>query len=637
MTKQLLMKQDRAKLDEAARRIRPRKGGGCLLFLTCEVPEMQNEIIAGLEDKLAGDFAVSRRAYGDGEALLGGLPLFEPEKPLLFVFIDYPYASFAAQNDEIQGWNRKLAEGLNVERDLIPKRQLHCVFILPQLVENIMALVAADFYHFRTWSAHFRDDLAVVEKRLLKPKNEDQAKRIALLEKTIYQSRDFVHKANAHMDLARVNMSADDHQLAMEHLQKAKKLYQRKKFEEGVAEAFGQIADLYMEQWKFKTALPFAKRYYSFWKSRNNPDKLCAALNNLARIKYEQCLYKESLSLWEKAREILSDHKDDRSIENKLLSQLQIGQAYFELGQTEKAIASFDSLLSSAGLNILSASFKASCYETMGIYQAHLGEIELARKYGKMAVDLDETKLTAIAFTSTLCGEWEASENWLAACLGKSKDKYDTLRLNKNIAWLSYKRMLYPKAKEQLAQVIELNDELESENSTKIINALQADILRKNGNTAEAQALYLALLGNWGEGPMLQKAEVHRGLGFIYCDRGRLDLAGEQAKVALEIAKRSSYRLSEGETLTLVARIQGLEGQWQEAYETLRIAWEKVRDRDIPLEAQVLEQLGDAALQIGNSRASVWHKKALTLYRNLDLPAAEPLAQRIERQSSQQG
>lgn len=82
----------------------------------------------------------------------------------------------------------------------------------------------------------------------------------------------------------------------------------------------------------------------------------------------------------------------------------------------------------------------------------------------------------------------------------------------------------------------------------------------------------------------------------------------------------------------LLAAIRGRQNRWEETYALLKTAHERVKDRDITLEAQALSSLGDAAQKINHPRANAYHQQALKIFRELNLPCTTSLAQRLMEQ-----
>jgi len=621
---EVLLKSDRAKLDLAARHVVLRKQLGCLVFLTCEQDVLEDEIIAGLRQRLGRTLPIERHPYGEGAALLGALP--DLDAPVVHCFVGFP-----REGDDFKDgtWARKLAEGLNVERDLIPRRQLLCTFILPRYAEDTIALVAPDFYHFSDYSAHFHDDLVEPERGEGDTSNVQE--RIVFLRTLLGKSRDPVQSANINLDLAKANLSIHERRRAEEHLEKAVKLYRKLALEQSLASAYHEMAKNLSEQGNMRSALRYAGRYHDHVRRRGAPEEIFNAHGTSMTILSALGRYGEAIDHGTRALDLLNKSKRHLdSVHHELAIMIVLAYCHAAIGEADRAEVFFSKALHLISSESASSEHLEEFVFRYGLFLIESGEVDPASAMIKKLLRGKPTLAhKRVLFRVYVCrGEWTAAEQLLQKALERARNPFNIASLHKDIAALEIRREHWHEAGSRLEHALSVAKRIEADDLEKRLRAMLAMVSRGMGDV-NAEKRHRDLLKQWGEGPVFEKAALHRSLGQHYFDDGRLDLAEKEAEFALKIEQTSRFLISEGETLVLISKIQGTRGQWRQAYETLNIARERVRDRDIPREAEVLELMGDAATQLGESRARGWYDRACTLYRHLEFPAAEALEKRL--------
>lgn len=604
MSGQLLQK-DRLKFKDLANRILPRLGTGCLAFVTCDRGELQAEILAGLEAQFRGVFRLCQHAIRPHQPYLGSLPVYDPESPELHVFTDYPYDRLVADDPKLVEENRMLAETLNIERDLLTWHNLHMIWILPQHVENTIALVAPDFYHFRTYSVHFHADLLPV---LPKPPKLDLTtmERGWFLEKQLQKSSNFIHKANTHMDLAKWNMSASETVVARKHLDAAVKLYQKQKFNQGLAAAYQSLGGLLMDELLFRQAEAFYRRALKLLDGRRDKALFVTYLN-LASCLLTQCACDAAETTLRKVP--LSELGDE-----ELAFSYHHHQAYLCAlrGETGRALST---LRSQRPVEIVT--------ERTGTFALAITLFEQLGESDEKSCEYDHDFFANVKGIYT--GEWSQVSRRL---LEKQGEDWAPI---KTMAFLLYLKREYASAAHVAIQALELLAKREIESANRQLKALLLRIERHTKPAAEVEAACLACLAQWQNVPAHECTLLRVVLGFIYCDSDRPALAWDMVHQATAVAEPANYRFILGEIAMLSAKLHGKEGQWPAAYDALKQGYEHVRDRHVALEAELLELMGQAAKQCGNPRARGWYQKALALYEMLELKQATVVAAALAR------
>ncbi len=600
----LLLKKDQRQFRELAARILPRKGQGCLAFATCERGELQAEILAGLKSQLGVAFRLREHLIKPNQVYLGDLSAYDPESPDLHVFTGYPYDRLAAEDPRLVEEHRQMAEVLNIERDLLQQRNLHLIFILPRLVENTIALVAPDFYHFRAYSIHFQADLLAP---LPKPRKLDLAamERFWFLEKKFAQSSDRIHKANAHFELADWHMSANEMAEAKQHLDKAVKLYEKQKFAEGLVAAYESMADYFFEQ---RLSHQAELWIHKILKTSGGRNKRQASVNffNLANCAMDQCK-PDAASAW------LQKATGNGLTENDLVANYaEIAQTLnLYLGETSLCLAWLNSLngQSIEPTNKIISNMKELLFEQLG----HVEGIEYPRTtYYFCAEKLHMGEWSHVIKILLLTGFASA----LATVM--------TIKL-------FYYRREFESAMNVMLQLQAGISKTEDEHTKRELKAWQLKIERHTKPAAVVEAECLACLTRWQNYPAHECVMLRVVLGFIYCDSDRPAMAWEMVQQASAVAEHARYRFLEAELAMLAARLLGKEGKWPEAYDKLKHGYERVRDHHVALEAEVLELMGQAAEQCGNPRARGWYQMAHDLYAMLELKQAAVVAAALAR------
>ncbi len=604
----LILKKDCLKFKELAQRILPRKGTGCLAFTTCDRGELQAEILEGLKKLLEADFCVREHVIRQNQPYLGVLPVYDPLSPDLHVYTGYPYDRLIAGDPKLAEDNRKLAATLNIERDLLPRHNLHVIFILPQHVENTIALLAPDFYHFRTYSIHFQADLL---SPLPRPRKLDLVtlERGRFLEKQLYHSRDWIHKANTHLELAKWNMSASEMKIAKQHLDKAVKFYQKKKFEAGLVEAYREITNMFVKQKLFRQAEIYSSRILNLLGVRN--DLFFASCLYHALIKIYQCSPCE-------ARVWIQNVSDSSVFDEVGMLRYNIVKSMLDILVGEpggcidwlKSLQPSQSISKAKGSVVTVGALVLKCFgEFVEVAEGDSGSIYVKLKMVYM-------------------GEWAVLINQL---LVEESEDSETKEL---LAMILYNKREFVPAEIVALQAQERLSKQENEFFNRYVKTLLLKIERHTKPAEEVEAECLTCLANWQHFPAHECVMLQVVLGFIYCDTDRPAMAWEMVQQATTVAEHAGYRFLEAELAMLSARLLGKEGKWSEAYDKLKHGYERVRDRHVAMEAELLELLGQAAEQCGNPRAKGWYHKALALYEMLEHKQAAVVAAALERLAS---
>lgn len=591
-----LLKRDRAKLDDLKIRVVKRKGWGCLVFLTCSDARLEQPIYEALCELLQDEFEFVDAAYGRG--MLNRLKEYDSEAPVLNVFRGYDWDTV---NDG--GRNaRKIASRLNLERDLITSRNLHCVFIMPEVVERALMFDAADFYHFRTWSVHFSDELlppkespVIADLKLLE--------EIGYLERNLNKTRDYIAKANVHMDLAQARLKADDRKKADEHLRVAEKLYKKKRFNEGLLIVAINIANGLVTDGLYEQALEAIKRGGDFLTGDyGNPHRpyvllLFAAAHERLGNYQQMGTYLERITLSD-----IETEDRTRFLYNRALHFIGIGKTL-------------------EGLKLFKPHLNQADNEQRKNYGQGLlliGDRDKARtclKQMKMGVDRRELLVDILV----LSAELEEAKSLLQGSLLKPGDWGHRDEMNRRLTRLYLIKQENNKALFAVDKALEALEPTEALVDIKESQILRGEVLIALERYDEAEEVLVHWRDNWGEGPVHGEAQLNRYLGMLYARTERLELAREHAHKALEICERCFYKPEEAYTCRLLGEITYIAGQYQESMEYLEAAFDLVRDFDLPTEARILYDLGQVAEKAPDLDANRWQRRATKRLEELSL------------------
>jgi hypothetical protein len=137
---------------------------GLLVLLACETHAIEEEICDWLRDELAGDWKLVDTKLSANAQVLPGLVEKQKDSgiPELFLVRGYPYVDSNEGHEEVGASHSGLANAFNVSRELIPRHRLHLIVFLSEAMQSLLALEAADFYHFADFSDVFDDDGALL-------------------------------------------------------------------------------------------------------------------------------------------------------------------------------------------------------------------------------------------------------------------------------------------------------------------------------------------------------------------------------------------------------------------------------------------------------------------------------------------
>lgn len=595
-----LMKKDRPKLEAVAKRLRQRRGGGGLYIFTCDSSELEPSLIDGLKRILKKDFEIRDEVYDLEHSLLGHLPAFDPEAPVLHVFHGFPH-------DRLKGGRHAeaLADNLNLARNNIQNRNLHCVCIMPRAVENILMLKAADLFSVRKSSSHFADDLVPVKRSPI-IKDPKLFMEITRLEETIPKIANPIVKANQILDLSRARMSADDKRLAEKHLKQAEKLYKRQKFEEGLINTEEMRLLLLGREGKYREALKGQLKLQAHYKQQGNQNAWLETTKVIAS-------YYHLLGQYRKAKVTLAQidglvQKKDLGEYERLCYQSQVFiDENLDYDREEHVYQSLGGK-------------KGNFAALLSVYYRHKGNLEKAQLWNKRSNTLGMKNPHAAQCLLLLAGEFKLAEKLLKSLVLEPKSNLISTIINQHIA-------LYHLALEQTQAALAPSKKSMS-SAEKIENAWEiqeakvthGEVLIANERYDDAERHLQDLETNWGEGPVFLEPMLHRLLAMLYTRTERHELALAELEKSFEICQRCGYRPEEGYAHRVRGEVYRRQGDFERAYDELKRAYDLLRDFDIPCEARILKELAEVVDAMPDKKEPHWRKRAIKLYEALELP-----------------
>jgi len=155
----ILRKKDELQFPSLFANIRYRENQGLLIFLACTSSDVEKFLIKRIKDEFHDQYRILTIPVQSSDySPLNRADFLQPDEKALYIFNAFPFEDYFQSPENYTDAIDKLLSSLNMNRDIIPEKKLKCIFICPEEIEDQIALKAADFYHFKTFSASFTDD-----------------------------------------------------------------------------------------------------------------------------------------------------------------------------------------------------------------------------------------------------------------------------------------------------------------------------------------------------------------------------------------------------------------------------------------------------------------------------------------------
>ena len=239
----ILRKKDELQFPRLFANIRYRENQGLLIFLDCTSSDVESFLIKRIKDEFHGQYRILTIPVQSSDySPLNRVDFLQPNEKALYIFNQFPFEDYFQSPENYTDAIDKLLSSLNMNRDIIPEKRLKCIFICPAEIEDQIALKAADFYHFKTFSASFTDDAGFHRKIAdFEKGGQEEKDRIEFLEARLKEAEKEEDMGSIHFQLGETCYRISDNEKALYHWQNAKIFYEKLKDQRNLSAAIGNI------------------------------------------------------------------------------------------------------------------------------------------------------------------------------------------------------------------------------------------------------------------------------------------------------------------------------------------------------------------------------------------------------------
>ncbi|MFH1897316.1 MAG: tetratricopeptide repeat protein, partial [Candidatus Desantisbacteria bacterium] len=335
----IFRKIDEIKLPRIFHQLRLFKDRGCLFFISCETPAVEDELTKRVSMEMANEF--------DCHVICLSSTVFNPFSEIKKYFILNPqprlkplflFKSIVSLKEDAAVLVQ-FFQGINLNRDKIGQQQLDIIFFVDDLLLNQIIFKSPDFYTFKSGIFRFRDDAMIhreIAHKTGKPsKNEQRLADLSQTFKAMTNESSDQTRAELAFEIGNLYYSLSNLQNAMEYYEIALPLLKKINDQANEASTLGNIGAVYQNMGELDRALKYHQQALGIHKQIGDLQGEATILGNIGLVYQNMGELDRALKYHQQS---LGIHKQIGDLQGEATQLGNIGAVYQNMGELDRAL-----------------------------------------------------------------------------------------------------------------------------------------------------------------------------------------------------------------------------------------------------------------------------------------------------------